>query len=94
MEPLARTFFRHMRPDEDEDEDEDTPLRTRLDEVGCGGGGATRSPDAERLSAGARPPLSSLLSRLSSAGIGPSAGLRRRDASSPRRSTGPRRVSR
>lgn len=93
LEPLARTFFRHMRPDDDtaEDEDEDTPLRTRPDEAA---GGATRSPDAERLSAAARPPLSSFLSRLSSAGIGPSAARRRRDASSPRRSTGPRRVSR
>lgn len=96
MEPLARTFFRHIRLDEDaveaEDEDEDTPLRTRPDEAADGG--ATRNPDAERLSTAARPPLSSLLSRLSSEGIGPSAARRRRDASSPRRSTGPRRASR
>lgn len=91
MEPLARTFFRHMRLDEDadEDDDEDTPLKTRPDEVADDGG--TRNADVERLSV--RPPLSSLLSRFTSEEIGPSAVRRRRDTSSPLRSTGPRRAS-
>lgn len=96
-EPLARTFFefsfRRMQLDEDgEDEDEATPLRTRRDEDDDDVDD-TRIPDDARLSAPPRPPLSSLLSRLTSEEIGPSAGLLRRDASSPLRSTGPRRAS-
>lgn len=81
-----------MRLDEDaeEDEDEVMPLKTRREEVDDE---ETRIPDDERLSAAARPPLSSPLSRFTSEEIGPSAGRRRRDASSPLRSTGPRRAS-
>lgn len=82
-----------MRLDEDGDEGEDeaTPLRTRREEDDDEDD--TRIPDDERLSAAVRPPLSSLLSRLTSEETGPSAGRRRRDASSPLRSTGPRRAS-
>lgn len=83
-----------MRVDEDVDEDEEeaTPLRARREEA-VEDDDETRIPDDERLSVAVRPPLSSLLSRFNSAGIGPSAGRRRRDASSPFRSTGPLRVS-
>lgn len=48
----------------DEDEDEATPLRTRREEDDAEED--TRIPDDERLSAAERPPLSSLLSRLTS----------------------------
>lgn len=95
-DPLVRTFlefsFRRMRLEVAEDEDEATPLKTRREED-CDEDD-TRIPDDERRSAAGGRPLSSLLRRLTSAEIGPSATFRRREVSSPLRSTGPRRVSR
>lgn len=90
-EPLARTFleFSFRRRDPDEDGDGAADLRRE----GDGDDDVTRIPDDDGRRS-ARPPLSSPLKRLSSNDSGTSAGLRLRDASSPRRSTGPRRASR